>query len=82
MADHTAKALHSLRRRAVGLRVRRLREQQGLSQEVLGERAKLHRTYVGSVERGERNPSLDVLHSLADGLGVQIEELFRPDAAP
>lgn len=80
MVDHSAQALRLLRRRAVGLRLRQLREQQGLSQESLGDRANLHRTYVGSVERGERNPSLNVLYALADGLGVGIEQLFQPEA--
>jgi transcriptional regulator with XRE-family HTH domain len=78
MVDHSAQALQLLRRRTVGLRLRQLREQQGLSQESLGDRAHLHRTYVGSVERGERNPSLDVFYALADALGVGIEQLFQP----
>lgn len=68
------------RRRALGRLVRNLRSQRGLSQEALAEVAQLHRTYVGAVERGERNPSLDVLYALADGLGVHVRELFPPGA--
>ena len=57
-------------------RVRTLREAQGISQEKLAERAGLHRTYIGMVERLERNPSLVCIHKIANGLGVHITELF------
>ena len=55
---------------AFGRRLRELRLSQGLSQETLADRADLHRTYVGSVERGERNVSLKNIHALAAALGV------------
>ena len=58
-------------------RVRVLREKQGFSQEKLAERAELHRTYIGMVERLERNPSLVCIHKIANGLGVHITELFQ-----
>ncbi|GJF01698.1 helix-turn-helix domain-containing protein [Pseudonocardia sp. D17] len=64
------------RRRAFGARVRALRETRGFSQETLAECAGIHRTYVGSVERGERNVALDNIHALADALGVSVRELF------
>ena len=57
-------------------RVRMLREEQGISQEKLAERSDLHRTYIGMVERLERNPSLVCIHKIANGLGVDIKELF------
>ena len=57
-------------------RVKTLREEQGLSQEKLAERSELHRTYIGMVERLERNPSLVCIHKIANGLGVHITELF------
>lgn len=57
-------------------RVRTLREEQGISQEKLAERSDLHRTYIGMVERLERNPSLVCIHKIANGLGINIKELF------
>ena len=55
--------------------VRRIRRLQEISQEELAARAGLHRTYVGEVERGERNPSIDVMERLAQGLSVSLAEL-------
>ena len=69
------------RRRAFGERVRELRRVRGLSQEALAEHAGLHRTYVGSVERGERNVSLDNIHALADALEVAAPDLFAAPGA-
>lgn len=59
--------------------VRRLRIAAGLSQEALAERADLHRTYVSSVERAERNVSLENIFRLAEALGVDPRELLAPD---
>lgn len=64
-------------RRSFGGRLRELREKSGLSQEGLGLKARLHRTYVGSVERGERNISLLNVHALADALDVPVTRLFE-----
>jgi len=58
-------------------RVRMLREEQCISQEKLAEKAGLHRTYIGMVERLERNPSLVCIHKIANGLGVHVIELFQ-----
>lgn len=57
-------------------RVRVLREEQGISQEKLAERAGLYRTYIGMVERLERNPSLICIYKIANGLGIDVKELF------
>jgi transcriptional regulator with XRE-family HTH domain len=61
----------------VGKRIRNLREGKGISQEVLAEKSGLHRTYIGGVERGLRNPSLKSLQRIARGLGVGVVDLFQ-----
>ncbi|HVZ37978.1 MAG TPA: helix-turn-helix transcriptional regulator [Candidatus Kapabacteria bacterium] len=60
----------------VGANIRRLRLQKGLSQEDLAERVGLHRTYVGSVERGERNMSAENVDRLARAHKVRPHELL------
>ncbi len=62
--------------RAFGQRVRELRKARGFSQEELAERSGLHRTYVGGIERGERNPSLLNIGHIAQALEVNIREFF------
>lgn len=64
-------------RRVFGERVRALRQERGLSQERLAEMAGVHRTYLSSLERGERNVSLDNIHAIAEALGVSPAELFE-----
>lgn len=59
-----------------GRRVRELREAQGISQEALAARADIHRTYLGGVERGERNLALNNVEKLARALGVSASALF------
>ena len=67
---------------ALGQRIRALREERKWSQEKLAERAKLHWTYVSSVERGRRAPGLDVIGRLSHALDVSPSELFRPLTGP
>ncbi|HZB89779.1 MAG TPA: helix-turn-helix transcriptional regulator [Terracidiphilus sp.] len=59
-----------------GERVRELRKEKGLSQEGLALACDLDRTYVGGVERGERNVSLLNIRKIADALSVSARELF------
>ena len=59
-----------------GAKLREIRLEEGVSQEKLAELAGLHRTYVSSVERGERNISLVNIERLAKALGVPLAELM------
>ena len=65
-------------RNRFGVRVRQLRTERGWSQEAFADRAGLHRTYVGSIERGEQNLSLVNIEKLAATLGISLAELFEP----
>ena len=56
--------------------VRNLRTEKGWTQEELAKRADLHRTYIGSIERHERNVSLVNVENIAKALGVQARELI------
>lgn len=62
--------------RVVGENIRAIREHQGLSQEAYAERLGFHRTYLASIERGERNLSLRSLERLAGLMGAQPVELL------
>ena len=63
---------------AVGRRVRALREDLGISQEELAARAGLHRNYVGSVERGERDIGITAVGRLAAALRISLADFFAP----
>lgn len=60
----------------VGARVRVLRKERGLSQESLGEKGGFHFSYIGQVERGEKNVSLMNLAKIAEALEVNLIQLF------
>ncbi len=61
-----------------GQRVRDIRAKRALSQEELAEKCELDRSYIGGVERGERNVSLLNIKKIADALGVSAREFFDP----
>jgi len=60
----------------VGANLRRAREERGISQEELADRAGLHRTYISGVERGVRNPTVVVLEKIAKALKVKTSTLL------
>ncbi|PID50432.1 MAG: transcriptional regulator [Proteobacteria bacterium] len=62
-----------------GSRVRAIRKSLGISQEALADLSELDRSYIGGVERGERNISLGNIEKIANALGVEIKELFVND---
>ena len=64
-------------KRRFGKQVREFRKRRGLSQEALALRCDLDRSYIGGVERGERNVSLLNIHRIADALGVDSAELLK-----
>lgn len=71
---------HSLSARLIfAANLRRVRKEKGISQEELADLAGLHRTYVGSVERGERNISIDNMECLAQALKRELIELLVRD---
>lgn len=63
-----------------GLRIAELRRRLSISQEELAERCGVHRTYIGSIERGEKSPTLNTIEKIAKGLGVEIIEFFNYDS--
>ena len=65
-----------------GQHLRRLRDEQGYTQEQLAHRAGIHVTYLSGIERGVRNPSLRNLRALARALGVRVGKLFAFECCP
>jgi transcriptional regulator with XRE-family HTH domain len=60
-----------------GRTVRRLRERIGCSQERFADAIGVHRTHIGSIERGECSPGLEVIAQIAQGLGMPTSKLFE-----
>lgn len=63
-----------------GRNIRWLRQQQRLTQAALADAAGIGQTYVGQLERGQKNATLDVLSALASALGVSVAALLQPGA--
>ena len=60
----------------IGQRIRNYRTQKGLSQEKLAELAGCHPTYIGQLERGEKNATLESVEKIASAMGVSLSQLF------
>ncbi|MDE6501940.1 MAG: helix-turn-helix domain-containing protein [Ruminococcus sp.] len=60
-----------------GRRIRNYRIQQHMSQEVLAEKCGLHPTYIGQLERGEKNATLESIEKIAGGLSISLSRLFE-----
>lgn len=63
----------------IGQRIRRLREGRGWKQESLAEKSGLHPTYIGGIERGERNATIESYLKIANSFGIPVDELFKLD---
>ena len=63
--------------KALGQRIRQLRTEQGYSQEAFADKCGVHRTFMGTIERGESNLSFQNIFKVATHLGVSLSELFR-----
>ena len=63
--------------KAVGRNLRAYRKERGLSQEAFAEVLGVHRTYMGGVERGERNLTLKSVERMAEKLGMEVLELMK-----
>lgn len=68
-------------RQVVGENVRAARTRQGLSQEEVAFRARIHTTYLSGVENGRRNPTVLVLGRIADAISLQAADLLKPRLA-
>ncbi|KAA1189833.1 cell morphology transcriptional regulator XreR1 [Photorhabdus heterorhabditis] len=59
-----------------GQRVRYIRVASGMSQEAFADKCGLDRTYISGIERGVRNPTLEVINVIASGLQIELKDLF------
>lgn len=61
---------------AFGQRMQKVRKEKGITQEELASKVAMHRTYIGLVERGERNPTIRTLYKIAKALEVKSSDLL------
>lgn len=68
--------LPNLLLKALGQRIRALRTEHGYSQEAFADKCGVHRTFMGTIERGESNLSFQNIHKVAATLGISLSDLF------
>jgi len=68
--------MKDLHQAAFGKAIRELRKEKGLSQEAFADLAGIDRSYMGHIERGEKNVTLTKIYQLSDALGITVVELF------
>lgn len=73
---HFATFVHMDIKQRFGNKIKELRKLKGLSQEKLANLAEIDRTYLPTIEKGERNVSIEVVEKLANALNVKVKELF------
>lgn len=61
-----------------GEQLARVRKKRNLTQEQLADLVDVHRTYIGFIEQGKRNPSIGNIHKMANALKVSLKDLFKP----
>jgi len=61
-----------------GNRLATIRKRKGITQEKLADLVEVHRTYIGFIEQGKRNPSIGNVYKIAKALKVSLRELFKP----
>lgn len=61
----------------LGLTIRELRTKQNISQEKLAELVGVHRTYIGMIERGEKNITINTIEKIAKGLNIKVWKIFE-----
>ena len=64
-------------KKSLGIRIRSIRSDQGMTQEELAHNSGLHVTYLSMIEHGKRNPSLQVLQGVAKGLKISLSTLLE-----
>ncbi|MCC8466113.1 cell morphology transcriptional regulator XreR1 [Photorhabdus bodei] len=65
-----------------GQRVRYFRQSSGMSQEAFADKCGIDRTYISGIERGVRNPTLEIINIIASGLQIELTDLFDFSAKP
>lgn len=62
---------------AFGQRIKRIRKEKGLSQEALAALADIDRSYMGHIERGEKNVTLTKVYQISEALNIEVSDLFK-----